>query len=310
MIDASLQSMMNVFQVEAAAQRKLSGPSFAEIAGGDRKAFERITFRPRMMIDTTKLDLTVELFGQRLFAPILVGPTSQQNRFHPEGELAMVRGASAAKTAIVVAGQSSHSIDRIAAASGNAVLWYQIHPEKDMNAVRERVQNALRHGCKAVCLTLGTESPAGWDWTAIDRFRKNLDVPLLLKGILSPEEARAAVGRGVQGIVVSNYRGRAVGGLAAPIEMLPVIADAISGQIPILIDGGFRRGTDVLKALALGARAVLLGRPPLWGLAAYGAEGVQFVLELLRGELARAMAMCGKVDLTQLDRGVLTIHRW
>jgi isopentenyl diphosphate isomerase/L-lactate dehydrogenase-like FMN-dependent dehydrogenase len=147
------------------------------------------------------------------------------------------------------------------------------------------------------------------DWAMIDRLRRSLKAPLLLKGIMSGEEAQAAVSRGVDGIVVSNHGGMYTTGFAEPIEVLPSVVDAVRGKAPVLIDGSFRRGTDILKALALGAKAVLLGRPPVWGLAAYGEEGVQRVLEMLQTELARNMALCGKPDLRSIDRSLVRIHR-
>ena len=299
---APLRELVNTFEFEAMAQRSLSAAAFAEIAGSDRSAFERITFRPRMMVNTTQLDLTTELFGQRLFAPILVGPASEQKRFHPEGELASVRGAFAAKTAMVVSGRASYPIEEIAAQPA-ATLWFQVHLEPDTDALRRRIDRAVELGCKALCITIG-----GADWSAIDRLRQGLRIPVVLKGIMSPEEARAAIGKGIDGIVVSNYGGQAAGGMAAPIEVLPAIAGAVAGKAPILIDGSFRRGADILKALALGARAVMLGRPPLWALAAYGSAGVQTLLEMLQTELARDMAMCGKPNLKSLDPGLLKIH--
>jgi len=299
---APLRELVNTFEFEAMAQRSLSAAAFAEIAGSDRSAFERITFRPRMMVNTTQLDLTTELFGQRLFAPILVGPASEQKRFHPEGELASVRGAFAAKTAMVVSGRASYPIEEIAAQPA-ATLWFQVHLEPDTDALRRRIDQAVELGCKALCITIG-----GADWSAIDRLRQGLRIPVVLKGIMSPEEARAAIGKGIDGIVVSNYGGQAAGGMAAPIEVLPAIAEAVAGKAPILIDGSFRRGADILKALALGARAVMLGRPPLWALAAYGSAGVQTLLEMLQTELARDMAMCGKPNLKSLDPGLLKMH--
>jgi 4-hydroxymandelate oxidase len=299
---APARELVNTFEFEAMAQRSLSAAAFAEIAGSDRKAFERITLRPRMMVNTMQLDLTTELFGQRLFAPILVGPTSQQKRFHPEGELATVRGASAAKTLMVVSGRSSCPIPEIAAQPA-ATLWYQVYPEPDADAQRRRIDQAVELGCKALCIAIG-----GADWSAIDRLRHGVRIPVLLKGIMSAEEARAAIGKGIDGIVVSNYGGQAASGMAAPIEVLPAIAEAVAGKAPILIDGSFRRGTDILKALALGARAVLLGRPALWALAAYGSAGIQALLEMLQTELARDMAMCGKPNLKSLDRSLVKIH--
>jgi isopentenyl diphosphate isomerase/L-lactate dehydrogenase-like FMN-dependent dehydrogenase len=146
-------------------------------------------------------------------------------------------------------------------------------------------------------------------WETIDRIKQSVSAPLVLKGILSPEEALAAAGKGVQAIVVSNHGGLYTSGFADPMEMLPPIVKALDKKFPILIDGSFRRGTDILKALALGARAVLVARPPVWGLASYGAEGVQAVIEMLQTELARAMAMCGKPDLASITPELVRIHR-
>ena len=298
---APARELANTFEYEAMAQRSLSAAAFAEIAGGDRSALERITFRPRMMVNTTHLDLTTELFGQSLYAPILVGPTGGQKRYHAEGELAMVRGASAAKAAMVVSSGASYPLKEIAAQS-KTTLWYQVHPEADAAAERRRIDEAVELGCKALCITVG-----GADWSAIDRLRQGLKIPVVLKGIMSPEEARAAIGKGIDGIVVSSH-GQPGGGMAASIEALPAIAEAVAGKAPILIDGSFRRGSDILKALALGARAVMLGRPPLWALAAYGAPGVETMLGLLQSELGRDMAMCGKPNPKALGPDVVKIH--
>jgi 4-hydroxymandelate oxidase len=297
-----LRELVNAFEFEAMARRALNAAAFAEIAGSERNAFERITFRPRMMVDTTHLDLTADLFGQRMFAPILVGPTSEHKRFHAEGELATVRGASAAKTFMVVCGHASYSIREIAAQSATT-LWYQVHPEADADAQRRRIDEAVQAGCKALCITTG-----GADWSAIDRLRQGLRVPCVLKGIMTPEEARAAIGRGIDGIVISRPGGRVGSAMAAPIDVLPAIAQAVGGKAPILIDGSFRRGADILKALAVGANAIMLGRPVLWGLAAYGSAGVETMLEMLQTELARDMAMCGKPALKSLDPSVVKIH--
>ena len=299
---APARELVNTFEFEAMAQRSLNAAAFAEIAGSDQSAFERITFRPRMMVNTMQLDLTTELFGQRLFAPILVGPASEQKRFHAEGELASVRGASAAKTAMVVSGRASYPTKEIAAQSATT-LWYQVYPETDTDGQRRRIDEAVDLGCKALCITIG-----GADWRAIDRLRQGLRIPVVLKGIMSPEEARAAIGKGIDGIVVSNYGGQPRSGMAAPIEVLPAIAEAVAGKAPILIDGSFRRGADILKALALGARAVMLGRPPLWALAAYGSAGVEAMFGMLYAELGRDMAMCGKVNPKALDPSVVKIH--
>jgi 4-hydroxymandelate oxidase len=278
-----------------------------------------MTFRPRAMVNSTKLDLTRVLYGDSLYTPILIGPVAQMKRYHPEGELAMARGAAASKSAMVVSSRSSFPIEQIAAQAKGSTLWYQVFPEADVNAVRNKTQQAVKAGCKAVCLTVGPlETPGegsaspgrfGIDWSAIDGVRQGLSVPFLLKGILSPDEARTAVEKGMQGIIVSGWSEAALTGMAQPIEALPAVADAVGGKIPVLIDGSFRRASDVLKALALGAQAVLLARPPVWGLAAYGAEGVQTVMELMQAELARNMAQNGRRDLGDIDRSLVVIHR-
>jgi 4-hydroxymandelate oxidase len=316
--------LANVLEVEGVAQRKLVPHVYSMIAGGDRSFFDRITFRPRMMVNTMALDLSTELFGEKIFAPILVGPTSRQQTFHPDGELAMVRGAAAARTLVVVSGDSSFPIEKIAA-EAKTTLWYQVFPEADTNALRSRAQRAVEAGCKAICVTVGAPyrsvgaavSPARLasasnphlSWNMIDQIRRGIGVPVVLKGIMTAEEANEAVKRGIEGIVVSNYGGLLNKGFASPMEMLPAITDAVAGKVPVLIDGGFRRGSDVMKALAFGARAVLVGRPALWGLTAYGAGGVQSVLEMLQTELGRCVSQAGKANVKAIDRNLVRVHQ-
>jgi 4-hydroxymandelate oxidase len=290
---------------------------FAQIKGSDRRAFDRMLFRPFRFVNTEHLDLSVQLFGETHFTPMIVGPVEHQQRFHPDGEVAMVRGASAAQTAVVVSSRSSQPIDKIAAEAKSA-LWFQVFPEADMGPVVSSVQSAVKAGCKAVCLTVGTPyrptgadgppnptklTPDGdptMDWDVVQRVKKASKAPLVLKGIMSPDDAKAAVDKGVDGIIVSDYGGMYVQGLASPVQVLPSIVDAVGARVPVLIDGSCRRGTDMVKAIALGAKAVLVARPAVWGLSAYGAEGVQTVLELLTGELARDMGLCGTPTLADL----------
>ena len=283
-----LDEFANTLEVELMAQRKLSPALFKEIAGSDRPPFDRITFRPRLMVPTTLLDLSLDLFGQSHFAPILVGPASLQQRFHTDGELATARGASAAKAGLVVAPQSSYSIEKIAPLT-TAPLWAQLDPAAPA-VLLANAKRAIDLGAKVICLT----QPA------------KLTIPWLLKGVMTPKEAQIAIQQGAAGIIVSNYRRP---GLPSPIVALPAIAAEVAGKIPILIDGSFRRGADVLKALALGARAVLVTRPCLWGLATYGDRGVQQVIEMLQSELARDMAMCGLQNLSQVTPAYVKVHQ-
>ena len=266
----------NTLEVELMAQRKLSPALFKEIVGSDRRALDKITFRPRLMVDTTKLDLSLNLFGQRHFAPIIIGPAALQQRFHPHGELAMARGADAAQSGLVVAQNSSCSFGDIAPLTKQP-LWVQLDKPHEVDA-------------KVVVLN----QPA------------KLTQPWLLKGVMTAKEAQQALDQGAAGIIVSNYRRP---NPQATIEALPAIAAAIGTKCPILIDGSFRRGADILKALALGATAVLVTRPALWGLATYGDKGVQTVMELLQSEVARDMAMLGLQNLKQITPAYIKIHK-
>jgi 4-hydroxymandelate oxidase len=319
--------LTNVFEAEPMAKRLLPDPLFAKIAGSDREAFDRMTLLARMLEPTRNLDLTVDLFGTKLFVPILAGPASRVDRFRPEGELALVRGAAATRTLAVLSSNSNQPFDKLAAEAKSGA-WCQVYPQADMAPVLSRIAQAAQAGCKAVCVTLGTPyrptgdggapTPASlaalgkpdMSWSVLDKVRQSTKLPLVLKGIMSPEEARTAIEHGADGIIVSNHGGRFVEGLATPIEVLTEILDAVGGKIPVLIDSNIRRGTDIVKALALGARAVLVTRPLLWALAAYGQEGVTIVLEMLQGETARNMALCGKRTLADLDRRLVRIDRY
>ena len=312
---APRDQLVSTLEYEEQAKRMVTAEVFTSIAGGDRAAFDRITLRPRMLSPVLDLDLSVALFGDGLFAPVMVGPIANQRRFHPDGELATVKGASAAKAAAVISSDTSVPlVDLIASAA--TPIWCQVFASD--TAARTRVQDAVKAGCKAICVTVGAapgakgaRSIAGLrrvDWTAVDAIKQGINIPVLVKGIATPDDARLALKHDVQGLIVSNYGGLVGPVRDSPILALPAIVDAVQGGVPVLMDGSIRRGTDILKALALGARAVLVGRPAMWGLAAYGASGVQGVLEMLQTELARYMAMCGVSTVKALDRSVLHVH--
>ena len=308
---APREQLVNVLEYEDQAKRVLAPAAYAAVAGGDRSAFERITLRPRMMVPVLDLNLGVTLFGQAMFAPILVAPVARQADFHADGERATLAGAAAAKAVAVI---SSHSSIGLADLAGGAATphWYQVFAQ-DASAA-PRVQEAVSAGCRAICVTLGAAKGARAgastlkaDLAAIDALTRGVNVPVLVKGIATPDEARLALQHRVQGIIVSSYNAKS--DADASVLALPAIVDAVGGRAAVLADGSFRRGTDILKALAFGAQAVLVGRPVVWGLAAYGAAGVQGVLEMLQTELARYMAMCGKPNVAALDRTVLRVHR-
>ncbi len=302
---APVLELVNVPEFEAMARLVLSPQSFAAVSGGHRRSFDRMTLRQRLMVYAMDLDLTTALYGHDMFAPIIVGPVGNQDALHADGELATARGASAAKAVMVATGRGGHPIDEVAAASDEPV-WYQQY--SDAATLADDAAGAVDAGCRAICLTIGVSAdgaPAPPDWAAVEQISQAVEVPVIVKGIMDAASADTALDRGAQGLVVSSH---GAGG-ALPIDVLPAVADAVAGRVPILVDGSFRRGTDVLKGLALGAAAVLVARPPMWGLAAYGAEGVQTVVEILQTELARNMAASGRPRIDMIDRELVRFDR-
>ena len=311
---APRSELVNVFEYEDQA-RLVAGPAkMATVSGSDRTVTDRITLRPRMNIPTRDLDLTTSLFGDQHFTPIIVGPMADQKRFHPDGEIATARGASAAKAAMVVSSDASVPLATIAQAV-TTPLWLQVYAKGPK--VKDVLAEASAAKAKAVIVTVnagtsasGPATPASEriDWAAVDAVVKDTALPVIVKGITRPQDAKEAVARGARGVVVSNYRGGNAAALAGTLLLVAPVVQAVGDQIPVLVDGSFRRGTDILKALGFGARGVLIGRPVMWGLVAYGADGVQSVVEMLQTELARYMCMCGRPSLAAVDPSVLRVH--
>ena len=303
--------LVNTFEFEEEAKKKLSPAVFALVSGGDRAMFDRITLRPRMLAPTIDMDLSQTILGDTQFVPILVGPVADQKRFHPDGELATAKGSAAAKAFVIVSSQSSVPVDQIA--SQNRNFWYQVFATDP--AAKAQTAGGVKAGAKAVVITVGVNpgtasakpTATAINWAAFENLKQGVTVPVLVKGVGSAPDATAALAHGAHGIIVSNY-----GGLLARTDALilelPKILDAVAGKVPVLVDGSFRHGTDVIKALAFGAAGVIVSRPAMWGLAAYGADGVQAVVELLQTELARYMGMCGKSNLKALGRDLVKVH--
>ena len=309
---APREELVNLLEFEEEAKKKLPPATFALIAGGDRALFDRITLRPRMNIPTTDMDLSVTLFGYEHFTPIIVAPIADQKRFHPDGELATAKGAAAGKALMIVSSRSSVPLAEIAAIA--KPFWYQVYASD--SAAKSQVQDAIKAGAQAIVITVGAShatngaraaTASSINWSTVDAIKQGVSVPVIVKGITTPSEATAALQHNVQGIVASNFGGL-LANKDAMILTLPNIVDAVAGKVPVLTDGSFRRGTDTLKALAFGAQGVLIGRPVMWGLSAYGEAGVQSVIEMAQTELGRYMGMCGKVNLKALDRTAVKVH--
>ena len=306
--------LVDVLEYEAQARRALGAATAALIAGSDRTITDRITLRPRMNIPTRDLDMTSNLFGDQHFAPIIVGPIADQKRFHPDGELATARGASAAKAAMVVSSDASVPLAAIAQAA-TTPLYLQVYANSPR--VGELLAEARAAKVRAVIVTVnagpsarapGVPGSARIDWAAVNAVVKNTSLPVIVKGITRPEDAREAVAHGVKGVIVSNYRGGSAAALPGTLLLVAPVVQAVGGQVPVLVDGSFRRGTDIVKALGFGAKGVLIGRPAMWGLAGYGADGVRGVVEMLQTETARYLAMCGRPTLASVDSSLVRVH--
>lgn len=300
----------------------------------ERAAFERLRLVPRVLRGVGAADLRTTVLGSEVRAPILVAPTGVHGFAHPEAEVATARAVSDAGSLMAVSTVSTRSLEDIAAAATRP-LWFQLYVYRGArDLARSLVRRAERAGCGAVVLTVdsprwgrkegflrverdlpaelssvsideesGEEAlePAALTWEDVAWLRSLTDLPVVLKGILHPEDASLAVEHGAAGIVVSTHGGRQLDGAPASVEALPLVVEAVGGRAEVYLDGGVRRGTDALKALALGARAVFVGRPVLWGLAVSGAAGARHVLDLLRDELELAMVLAGQRSVADID---------
>jgi isopentenyl diphosphate isomerase/L-lactate dehydrogenase-like FMN-dependent dehydrogenase len=297
-----MAELVNLWQFEDQARVVIGAARLAPVAGSDRTVTDRMTLMPRINIPARDLDLTTSLFGDNHFTPIIVGPMANQKRFHPEGELATARGASKAYAGMVVSSASDVPLAQIAAATTQP-LWVQVDGKAP--GLRDAVAQAAAHKAKAVVVTI---NPAAPDWAAVDAVAKATSLPVIVKGVTTAQQAKDAVAHGAKGVVVSNWRAGAPANQPGTLLNVEPVVQAVGGQVPVLADGSFRYGSDVLKALALGAKAVMIGRPVMWGLAAYGADGVQGAVEFLQTDLARFSAMCGGTSIAAINRKMVRIH--
>jgi 4-hydroxymandelate oxidase len=297
-------------------------------------AFAQRRIVPRVLRGVGERDLRTTLLGTESSMPLFLSPTAFHRLAHPAGEAGTAGAAAAEGVVMVVSMAATQPIEQIAATG--ATLWFQLYPQPDAGFERHVVTRAEKAGCRALVVTVDspvfgrrerdtrngfTDLPDGLacenmrdaagrlrdiamdptlTWAVVDRLRALTGLPIVLKGVLHPADARIAADR-VDAILVSNHGGRQLDGAIAPLDALPAIVDAVEGRIPVLMDGGVRRGTDILVALALGARAVGIGRPVIWALAAGGPPGVREMMAHLRDELDHVLALAGAkrpADLT------------
>ena len=292
-------------------------------------AFRSIRLVPRMLRDVSKLDTSVTLLGTRLAHPILLAPTACHKLAHPDGEVGTARGARAAAAGMVLSSYSTVAVEQVAAVKP-PLFWFQLYVQ-DRAYTEQLIKRAVAAGATSIAVTVDTpvggprnrQQRAGFvfpenlphisgrsvehplSWKDLEWIQRAAGVPIFLKGILHPDDVELGIKAGAAGIMVSNHGGRNLDTALATIDALPAIVDRTRGRVPVILDGGIRRGTDVLKALAYGANAVMIGRPFVHGLAVDGAAGVEAVIGILKRELEMAMMLSGCATLASVDRTIL-----
>ena len=354
-----IDDALNVFDFETVAKRTLPPAHWGYLATGvddeltikaNRDGFTKYALRARRMVDVSKVDMSMELFGMRFDSPIFLCPVSSQRAFHNEGEIGAAKAARAGNHLQLLSTLTSYPIEEVLEARGGRGLWYQLYATDQFDVTTKVLQRVHAAGVPAVAITVDLnggsnretsarlrradkrdctmchESPRGGTRLALKPMFKDIDVSrvrstipnnitweyvkrvrdvypgkLLIKGIVTEEDGALAVKHGLDGIVVSNHGGRAEESGRSTIESLSEALKGTRRKIPTLIDSGFRRGTDIYKALALGATAVGVGRPYVWGLAGYGQPGAEAVLKILRDELRTSMQQAGARTLAEIS---------
>ncbi len=329
---------LNVHDYEALARERLDGNAWEYFRGGagdettlraNRNALERWKLQPRVLVDVSAVDTATTVLGTHVTAPILVAPVALQKLAHPEGEAATARAAAAAGTIMILSTSATLRPGAVAEAAPGAPRWFQVYVFRDRAVTQALIDEACEHGYSALVLTVdvpilgrregavrsGFHIPdefevAGDIFDDIDPSVSWRDIewvaghglPVVLKGVLTAQDARLGVEHGAAAIVVSNHGGRQLDGVPASIDALPRVVEAVAGRAEVLLDSGVRRGVDVLRARALGARAVLVGRPVVYALAAAGEQGVVHVLQLLREEVELGLRLLGCPSVAEVSR--------
>jgi isopentenyl diphosphate isomerase/L-lactate dehydrogenase-like FMN-dependent dehydrogenase len=338
-----MEAPVNVWDYERLAEEALDDNAHAYFAGGagdeitlreNVAAFERRKLRPRVLVDVGDVTTKTTVIGQEVALPILIAPLALQRMAHDDGELATARAAAGAGTIMCLSSASTARPADVARAAPGAARWFQVYVFADRSITEDLIAEAVAGDFSALVLTVDTPylgrrerdiridfsvpehlTPTGdlfgdgfdpsLSWRDLE-WLAGYELPLVVKGILTAEDARLACEHGADAIVVSNHGGRQLDGVPATLDALEEVVDAVDGRAEVLLDGGVRRGTDALKALALGARAVLIGRAMLWGLAVAGEEGVADVLRLLRDEVELGLGLLGCASPADVTRSHVT----
>ena len=334
----SVENFLTLHEIVAAARPRLSENIWDYLVGGtetettvrrNRQALDSMAFRPRVLRDVSNVDLSTEFWGRKLRLPVALAPVGSLESFEAGGGATVAKGAGAFGVPFLLSSVTQPGLEAAADAAKDMKI-FQLYVRGDEAFTDDYVKRAVAAGYDAFCITVDTAHysrrerdiakrfikpwreravgqgfQAGLSWRNIASFKAKHRIPLILKGIATAEDALLALEHGVEGIYVSNHGGRQLDHGRGAIELLPEIVDAVQGRAKIIIDGGFSRGTDVVKAMALGADLVALGRLYLYGLAAAGDAGIVRTLELLEEEMRIAMGLLGADRWSVLDRSYL-----
>jgi 4-hydroxymandelate oxidase len=305
----------------------------------NHRAFQSWALRPRILRDVHSINLSTTVLGTPIELPVLIAPCAGQKKAHADGEIATGRAAAAHGTIYTVSANAAVTFEELAkAVTGH--LWLQMYLFRDRAMTKEWLRRAKAAGYGAICLTVDSQfrskrernirnnfrndrgvnfppvdpdmtakrlgrpgegaDPAS-TWKDLDWIKQETDLPIIAKGVMTGEDVEQCVRAGIDAVVVSNHGGRHVDNTLATIEVLPEAVAAANGKLEVFLDGGIRRGADVVKAIALGAKAVFIGRPLFWGLAVDGERGVIRILDILREEIEITMAKCGRPNIASID---------
>jgi isopentenyl diphosphate isomerase/L-lactate dehydrogenase-like FMN-dependent dehydrogenase len=330
---------MNLHEIVAKARQNLNQNDWDYIVGGvetettlrrNRMALDSIAFRPRVLRDVSKVDTSVEAVGRKLRLPIVLCPVGSLESFHAGGAEPVVKAAAEFGVAHMLSSVCDPGLEGVAKAAPDAARMFQLYVRGNEAWVDDYVERAMANGYSAFCLTVdtahysrrerdlakrhttggrrrstGREFQMALDWRTVERIKKRLTIPLAIKGIATAEDAKLALDHGVEIIYVSNHGGRQLDHGRGSMDVLPEVAEAVAGRAMIIIDGGFYRGSDIVKALALGANLVGLGRMQCYGLAAAGQAGIVRMLEIMEDEAMRSLGLLGVTSFGKLDRSYL-----
>lgn len=326
-------------QFREAARTNLSASAFDYFEGGseteatvrrNRVALDQLLLNPRVLIDVSEPSLETDLFGHRFSMPIMIAPIGDIGLAHPAGATGLVNAAEEFNIGVIVSAHAATSLPEIRQSSPKARVAFQMYPFGPSELHRRQVSMAEDAECFALCITVDTpvfgrrerdlrngfeprQGPqpnfgssvgpplqAAATWNDLERLRRLSELPMVVKGVLHPDDAKRAVSAGMNAIYVSNHGGRRLDYGPAAIDVLPGVMEVVAGHVPVLADGGVEHATDVVKGLAMGAQMMLIGRLAVWGLAADGEDGVKRVLELLKDELRNTLALMGVAATSQL----------